>query len=111
MATEALTGDQDYLEQNKTIYQQRRDLCLEVLGGIGLEAPRPKGALYIWFRTPPGFTSMEYHTLLLEKAHISVTPGHIYGANGEGWMRISLVASLERLGEALNRLKKATRME
>ena len=109
MAANALTGNQDYLEQNRVTYQKRRDLCLETLKQIGLETTTPKGALYIWFKAPPGYTSMEYHTLLLEKAHISVTPGHIYGKNGRGWMRISLVADTERLKEALVRLENATK--
>lgn len=109
MAAGALLGDQSHLEQNKAIYQERRDLCLKALKKMGLETTIPQGALYIWFRAPAEYSSMEYHTLLLEKAHISVTPGHIYGANGAGWMRISLVAGLDRLQEALNRLEAVTK--
>ena len=49
---------------------------------------------------------MAFHTELLEKAHVSATPGHIYGANGEGWLRFSLVANTDRLQEALARLER-----
>jgi aspartate/methionine/tyrosine aminotransferase len=51
-------------------------------------------------------TSLEFHTRLLEEAHISLTPGHIYGKNGEGWIRLSLAVATERLREALGRLEK-----
>ncbi len=105
MAAEALTGNQGWLSQRNAIYQERRDLCLTTLQKIGLETVVPKGALYVWFRTPPGYTSLQFHTQLLEQAHISLSPGHIYGDNGEGWLRISLVAKTERLKEALNRLE------
>ncbi|NJN99029.1 MAG: LL-diaminopimelate aminotransferase, partial [Anaerolineales bacterium] len=50
--------------------------------------------------------SLEFHTLLLEKAHISLTPGHIYGKNGEGYIRLSLAVETGRLKEALGRLER-----
>jgi LL-diaminopimelate aminotransferase len=106
MAAAALVGDQSWLGPRNAIYQERRDLCLASLKTMGLETTRPKGGLYVWFRVPAGYTSQEYHLLLLEQAHVSITPGHIYGANGEGWMRISLVTKAERLREALARLEK-----
>ncbi len=110
MATDALIGDQSWLGPRNNIYKARRDMCLETLNNIGLETTIPKGALYIWFRIPTGYTSLEYHTLLLEKAHISITPGHIYGNNGEGWARISLVTNIERLKEALQRLEEVSKV-
>ena len=107
MAAAALSGDQGWLAERNAIYQERRDLCLAALGRLGLEAGVPKGALYVWFQAPAGQTSLQFHTYLLEKAHIALTPGHIYGANGEGWMRISLAVKTERLKEALARLSKS----
>lgn len=106
MAAAALTGDQSWLTERNAIYQERRDLCLAAVRKLGLTAGTPKAGLYVWFRTPPGHTSAQVHTYLLEEAHISLTPGHIYGANGEGWMRISLAVDTERLKEALVRLEK-----
>ena len=105
MAVDALVGDQSWLVPRNEIYLERRDLCLETIRNMGLETTTPKGGLYIWFRTPAGFTSMEFHTQLLEKAHVSVTPGDMYGENGEGWMRISLVAPTDQLKEALARME------
>ena len=104
MAVDALSGDQSWLGPRNAIYQERRDLCMATLKTMGLETTYPKGGLYIWFRTPTGYNSRAYQTLVLEQAHVAITPGDFYGRNGEGWMRISLVANTERLKEALARL-------
>ena len=105
MAADALTGDQSWLEPRNAIYQARRDLCLAAFDNLGLEATRPQGGIYIWFRTPPGYSAMDFHVRLLEEAHLSLTPGTVYGHNGAGWMRLSLVIGTERLEEALTRIK------
>jgi len=105
MAVAALNGNQSWTTERNAIYQQRRDLCLAVLKNVGLQADTPKAGLYLWFRVPEQYTSLEFHNLLLEQAHISLTPGHIYGANGEGWMRISIAAKTENLQEVMNRLE------
>jgi LL-diaminopimelate aminotransferase len=111
MAADALLGDQSWLGPRNAIYQERRDMCLATLQKMGLETTSPKGGLYIWFRTPSGYTSLAFHNLLLEAAHVSITPGHIYGQNGEGWLRISLVAKTNQLSEALARLERLMRNE
>lgn len=111
MAADALTGDQSWLGPRNTIYQARRDHCLAAFGQMGLEATRPKGGIYIWFRTPPDYSSLGFHTRLLEEAHVSLTPGPVYGNNGEGWMRLSLIVSQERIAEALNRIAKLLNSE
>jgi LL-diaminopimelate aminotransferase len=105
MAAAALTGDQNWTVERNATYQHRRDLCLAALENAGLQTDTPKAGLYIWFRVPEAYTSLEFHNLLLEQAHISLTPGHIYGSNGEGWMRISIAAKTENLQEVMNRLE------
>ncbi len=106
MAAAALTGDQRWISARNEVYRERRDLCLASLRRLGLAVDTPQAAFYIWFRVPAGYDSLQFHTYILEQAHVSTTPGHIYGANGEGWLRISLVANTARLQEALGRLEK-----
>jgi LL-diaminopimelate aminotransferase len=106
MAAAALVGDQRWLAQRNAVYQERRDLALTVLRGLGFQMDTPKAGLYLWFRTLAGVTSLEFHTLLLEKAHVSLTPGHIYGQKGEGYIRLSLAVETGRLREALARLER-----
>lgn len=56
--------------------------------------------------TPAGFTSEEFADLLLENAHVAVAPGRGFGSAGEGYVRIGLLVSPERLVEAINRIEK-----
>jgi LL-diaminopimelate aminotransferase len=105
MAADALTGDQGWLVARNAIYQERRDMGLATLKKMGLETTIPRGGFYLWFRVPAGYTSQEFQELVLERAHVAITPGHIYGRNGEGWARLSLVEKTERLQEALIRLE------
>jgi LL-diaminopimelate aminotransferase len=111
MAAAALTGDQSWLAERNAVYQERRDLTLVALRHMGFQADTPRAGLYVWFRVPQGYTSLEFHTRLLEEAHISLTPGSIYGKNGEGWIRISLAVKTERLKEALVRLEKVMKKD
>lgn len=106
MAAAALTGDQSWLAERNAVYQERRDLALAALRRLGFQPDTPKAGLYLWFRVPEGMTSLEFHTCLLEEAHVSLTPGHIYGKNGEGYIRLSLAVATERLREALMRLER-----
>jgi len=108
-AIEALTGSQDYIEERNAIYQRRRDLLIEVLSSIGIEALTPKAGIYIWAKVPEGYTSMSFAGDLLDKLGVVVTPGTGFGKNGEGYIRFSftipdagLVKGLSRLAEWRN---------
>jgi LL-diaminopimelate aminotransferase len=103
-ATAALTGDQAWLEERNEIYRQRRDLIVRALRSSGLQPRVPLGSLYIWCPVPPEFTEVNFVTMLLEQSGVSLTPGTIFGANGEGFVRISLAASTDKIKEAMQRM-------
>lgn len=89
-AIEALNGPQDCIPEHNATYQRRRDLIIDMLKSIGIEARNPKATLYIWAKVPEGYTSAEFATDLLEQVGVVVTPGTGYCSNGEGYVRISL---------------------
>ena len=103
-AIEALTGSQDCIHEHNAIYQRRRDLVIELLNSIGLEAKPPKAGLYIWAKVPQGYTSVDFATDLLETVGVAVTPGIGYGQNGEGYVRLSLTIPDASLVKGLSRL-------
>ena len=103
-ATVALTGDQSWIVERNLIYQRRRDIILEWLPTIGMTAETPKGSLYVWAKVPEGRTSDELALQLLEQAGVWITPGTAFGDYGDGYMRISICVSEERLREAGERL-------
>ena len=87
------------------IYQRRRDLVCGALAEIGVDVTPPKGTIYVWAPVPEGHTSASYCELVLEESGVVVSPGGSYGANGEGFFRISLTVPDERLAEAVERLR------
>ena len=103
-AIAALTGPQDCIQEHNTIYQQRRDLVVDMLNGIGLQARTPKASLYVWARIPEGYTSVDFATDLLEQVGVVVTPGTGYGQHGEGYVRLSLTIPDAALVKGLSRL-------
>ncbi len=103
-AIEALTSSQDCIEEHNAIYQKRRDLVIEMLNKIGLEAKAPKASLYIWSPVPKGYSSVEFATELLDKVGVVVTPGIGYGQQGEGYVRLSLTLPDAGVVKGLSRL-------
>jgi LL-diaminopimelate aminotransferase len=106
MAITALDDPRDSIESHNRIYQKRRDRALLVLRELGLTVTDPKASLYIWARLPEGVeSSADYAAQLIDSVGVVVTPGSSYGANGEGYIRISLTTPDDRLDEALVRLQ------
>ena len=103
-AIEALTGPQDCIQKHNTIYQKRRDLVIDMLNNIGLEAKPPKASLYVWAKVPKGYNSVEFANALLDDVGVVVTPGVGYGKNGEGYVRLSLTIPDAALVKGLSRL-------
>jgi len=103
-AIEALAGPQDCIQKHNAIYQRRRDLVVDMLNSIGLEAKPPKASLYVWAKVPQGYTSVEFANELLEKVGVVVTPGIGYGSSGEGYIRVSLTTPDAGLVKGLSKL-------
>ncbi|MCL2615196.1 MAG: LL-diaminopimelate aminotransferase [Dehalococcoidia bacterium] len=103
-AIEALSGPQDAIAAHNTIYQRRRDLVTDVLNDIGCQVYTPKASLYVWAKVPPGHTSLEFSTDLLEQVGVLVIPGTGYGPSGEGFVRLSLTLHDAALVKALSKL-------
>ncbi len=108
-AIAALRGPKDHIYKMREVYKKRRDLIIKWFKKLGWEIEPPKATIYVWAKVPKGFTSMEFSEVLLEKAHVIVTPGNGYGPSGEGYIRIALTATCERIEEAFQRIEKALR--
>jgi len=104
---EALEGDQQCLADMRAIYTERRDMLVGGLQKLGIRVSPPKATFYVWFEVPTGYTSASFASLLLEKSGIVATPGNGFGAPGEGYVRMALTVSKERLAEAVDRITKA----
>lgn len=103
----ALSLDDSITDNLRKTYQDRRDILIPGLKNLGLEVDPPPAAFYVWVTVPKGYTSTSFTTHLLEKAGIVTTPGNGFGAPGEGYIRMTLCTSKERLAEAVERIKRA----
>ncbi|AEV67970.1 LL-diaminopimelate aminotransferase [Acetivibrio clariflavus] len=103
---EALRGCEKFVEGMRKIYARRREIAINELQKLGFEFEIPKGTFYFWIKVPEGFTSKSFTDMLLEKTGVVVAPGSGYGEYGEGYIRISLTISDERLKEAFERIRK-----
>ena len=102
----ALESDDQLTDGLRKIYQERRDAFVPGLQKLGLEVDTPTAAFYVWVTVPKGFTSATFTAHLLEKAGIVTTPGNGFGDPGEGYIRMTLTTSTERLAEAIQRIEK-----
>lgn len=98
---------EEELQSVISVYQNRRDILIQGLQSLGWPISPPKATLYVWTPVPPGYSSAEFVTLLLEKCGIIVPPGNGYGAAGEGFFRIALTLPEERIMEGIHRMKDA----
>jgi LL-diaminopimelate aminotransferase len=106
-AETALQLPDSYLQQVQQRYRTRRDFLIDGLAQLGWSIPKPKATMYVWVPTPPGVGATDFALSVLQQTGVVVTPGNAFGAGGEGYVRVSLIAECDRLGEALRRLKQA----
>lgn len=96
-----------HLQGMNRVYQERRDALVDGLNAMGWATRKPKATFYVWTRIPrPYKSSIEFAKLVLDKAGIVITPGVGFGNSGEGYVRMALTVSRERMQEAVERLKK-----
>lgn len=105
-ASAALTSDLAAVEKNNRELVARQELMVRHLVDQGFELEKPRGTFYLWVKVPEGFSSMTFAEKLLLDAGVIVTPGSAFGSNGEGYFRIALTVTQDRLLEVGERLKK-----
>jgi aminotransferase len=103
-AMEALIGPQHSVEQLVATYERRRDVLYTALAEIGWKADKPSGSFFCWLPIPQGYTSMSFADLLLEQADVVVAPGNGFGTHGEGYVRLALLTTEDRLREVAARI-------
>ncbi len=102
----ALSGPQDCVAQMRQVYKQRRDALVDGLNALGWGVDKPKATFYVWIPVPKGFTSTQLTAKLLSEAGIVSTPGVGFGKAGEGYIRMALTVGVERIKEAVERIRK-----
>jgi LL-diaminopimelate aminotransferase len=103
-AATALSGDQSWIKQRNSIYRKRRDIVIDAMREMGFDVKKSDASIYVWCPIPEGWSSEDFSQAALENAWVSVTPGTVFGLNGEGYIRISLTAPESQIKLAMVRL-------
>lgn len=106
-AEAALALPDHYLTEVQTRYSTRRDFLIHEFTSLGWTVDTPKATMYLWVACPPDTTSTDFALSVLQETGVVVTPGNAFGRGGEGYIRVSLIADCDRLGEAMNRIRQA----
>jgi alanine-synthesizing transaminase len=108
-AAAALNGPDDCIREMRDIYRRRRDVLVESFGRAGWDIPAPRASMFAWAPLPEPFRTLntvDFSTLLIEKAEIAVAPGIGFGEHGEGHVRIALVENEQRIRQAARNLRR-----
>ncbi len=100
----ALSGSQDCVREMNRTYKERRDALLAGLKELGLSVIPPKATFYVWAGVNQ--RSSDFARMLLEKAGVVATPGIGFGEYGEGYVRFALTQPVDRIDEAVERMRK-----
>jgi alanine-synthesizing transaminase len=106
-ATVALREARDQPAHASSVYEGRRNALCDGLSRIGWELPRPRATMFAWAGIPTAEPSHEFALRLLREAHVAVSPGSGFGADGEGHVRFALVENEQRIAQAVRGIRKA----
>ncbi len=103
-AVEAFKLSSDWFKVQNEIYKRRRALVWQIFDVLDCTYNKKIGGLFVWAKLPEGIQSEDVTDDLLYNKNVFITPGTIFGSNGEGYLRASLCVSEEVLTEVLKRI-------
>ncbi|MCB4798624.1 pyridoxal phosphate-dependent aminotransferase [Neotamlana laminarinivorans] len=103
-AIEALKCSKMWFATLNSVYQKRRELVWKLAESLNCTYSKEASGLFVWAKLPEFVKSEEYIDTILKEHNIFITPGTIFGSQGEGYIRFSLCATTEDLQEAITRV-------
>lgn len=101
-AIAALTGSDDFIEEQRQQYEARNRALCGGLRKIGWNVPDSQGTMFIWAKIPEGYeSSADFCIRLMERTGVIVTPGSAFGSEGEGYVRMALVVDEQMIAEII----------
>ena len=106
-ATVALREARDQPAQAAEVYEGRRNALCDGLTRASWEVARPRATMFVWARIPTDEHAQDFALRLLREAHVAVSPGSGFGADGEGFVRFALVENEQRIAQAVRGIRRA----
>jgi len=105
-AIEALNMTPDWFYELNKVYKKRRELMKNLIKKLGARIEKEGVGLFLWARLPKGLNNSEaFIDRILKEKNIFITPGTVFGSQGEGYIRFSLCVSEEKIKEAIKRFE------
>ena len=107
-AMKALKNGTVFIQKMNRLYQERRDAVVNGLKELGWRVLPSRGTFFVWLPVPgKDKESIPFALELLQKTGVLITPGRGFGEHGEGYLRIALTVNVDRLRDAVRRIKEA----
>jgi len=106
-ATVALREARHQPAEAAAVYEGRRNALCDGLTRAGWEVARPRATMFVWARIPTDEAAQPFALRLLREAHVAVSPGSGFGADGEGFVRFALVENEQRIAQAVRGIRRA----
>jgi len=105
-AATALNLGKDWYDGVNAIYRERREKVFELLDLLDCVYSKDQAGMFVWAKIPAKYkTGYELSDEVLYNSNVFITPGGIFGNAGDGYIRVSLCAAVERFEEAIKRIK------
>ncbi|MEQ1553617.1 MAG: aminotransferase class I/II-fold pyridoxal phosphate-dependent enzyme [Ferruginibacter sp.] len=107
-AAKALSLSKDWYDDLNTVYAERKVKAFELLDLINCQYNKTQAGMFVWAKIPTSFDdAYKLSDDVLHKSNVFITPGGIFGSNGNNYIRISLCAPVKKIEEAIERIKKS----
>jgi aspartate/methionine/tyrosine aminotransferase len=108
-AAKALELGEEWFHDLNEVYRKRREKVFVLLDELNCQYDKEQVGLFVWARIPAEYeTGFQLSDEILNKARVFITPGGIFGKNGDKYVRVSLCTTVEKLDESLSRVQEAT---
>ncbi len=108
-AAKALELGEDWHLEVNNIYSKRREKVIELLNLLNCSFDTRQAGLFMWAAIPAGYTNgYELSDKILHQSNVFITPGGIFGNAGDQYIRVSLCSSVQKIAEAIERIKVST---
>ncbi len=104
-AIKALKSSKEWFQSLNDTYSKRKALAMQLAENLDLSIDRNQAGMFLWAKVPKDESSEEFSDRILKDKNIFITPGHIFGSNGESFVRISLCVPEQKFEEAIQRIK------
>lgn len=106
-AAKALSLDKSWYNSINKIYSERKEAVYALLDVLHCTYSKDQNGLFVWAKIPSQYkNAYDFSDEILYNNNVFVTPGSIFGSNGDNYVRISLCATQEKIEEAIQRINK-----